>query len=105
MKKAGRPIELDALPLDDPYELIARGDAGGVFQLESTGMREALRKLKPDSFGDIVVINAPYRPGPMDNIETFINRKHGIEEPDYLHPLAKPILEGAPSSSSSTRSR
>ena len=95
LKKAGRPIELGALPLDDTatYELIARGDTGGVFQLESTGMREALRKLKPDRFGDIVAINALYRPGPMDNIETFINRKHGIEEPDYLHPLAKAILE------------
>ncbi len=95
LEKAGRPIELGALPLDDPatYELIAKGDTGGVFQLESTGMREALRKLKPDRFGDIVAINALYRPGPMDNIETFINRKHGIEEPDYLHPLAKPILE------------
>ncbi len=95
VKKAGRPIDLGHLPLDDraTYELIARGDTGGVFQLESTGMREALRKLKPDRFGDIVAINALYRPGPMDNIETFINRKHGIEEPDYLHPLAKPILE------------
>ncbi len=95
LRKAGRPLDLAALPLDDPatYELIARGDTGGVFQLESTGMREALRKLKPDRFGDIVAINALYRPGPMDNIETFINRKHGIEKPDYLHPLAQPILE------------
>ena len=56
-------------------------------------MREALRKLKPDRFGDIIALIALYRPGPMDNIETFVNRKHGIEEPDYLHPLAKPILE------------
>jgi len=95
VEKAGKSIDLGHLPLDDvpTYELIARGDTGGVFQLESTGMREALRKLKPDRFGDIVAINALYRPGPMDNIETFINRKHGIEEPDYLHPLAKPILE------------
>ncbi len=64
-----------------------------MFQLESTGMREALRKLKPDRFGDIIAMVALYRPGPMDNIETYVNRKHGIEEPDYLHPLAKPILE------------
>ncbi len=75
------------------YELIAKGDTGGVFQLESTGMREALRKLKPDRFGDIIAMVALYRPGPMDNIETYVNRKHGIEEPDYLHPLAKTILE------------
>ncbi len=95
VEKAGKSIDLGHLPLDDvpTYELIARGDTGGVFQLESTGMREALRKLKPDRFGDIVAINALYRPGPMDNIETFINRKHGVETPDYLNPLAKPILE------------
>ncbi|HYA79506.1 MAG TPA: DNA polymerase III subunit alpha, partial [Methylocystis sp.] len=95
VEKAGKTIDLGHLPLDDQttYELIAKGDTGGVFQLESTGMREALRKLKPDRFGDVVAINALYRPGPMDNIETFISRKHGIETPDYLHPLAKPILE------------
>ena len=76
-----------------PTSLLARGDTAGVFQLESTGMREALRKLKPDRFGDIIAMVALYRPGPMDNIETYVNRKHGVEEPDYLHPLAKPILE------------
>jgi DNA polymerase III subunit alpha len=95
LKKAGKPIDLSHLPLDDAptYELLAKGDTAGVFQLESTGMREALRKLKPDRFGDIIAMVALYRPGPMDNIETYVNRKHGIEEPDYLHPLAKSILE------------
>ncbi len=95
LAKAGKPLDLGALELDDQatYELFAKGDTGGVFQFESTGMREALRKLKPDRFGDIVAMNALYRPGPMDNIETFINRKHGIENQDYLHPLAQPILE------------
>jgi DNA polymerase III subunit alpha len=95
LKQAGTHLDLSALPLDDQptYELLANGDTAGVFQLESTGMREALRKLKPDRFGDIVAINALYRPGPMDNIETFINRKHGVEAPDYLHPLAQPILD------------
>ncbi len=95
LEKAGKPLDLSLLSLDDPatYELLAKGDTAGVFQLESTGMREALRKLKPDRFGDIVAINALYRPGPMDNIETFINRKHGVETPDYLHPFAQPILE------------
>ena len=95
LERAGKPIDLSALPLDDKptYEMLAKGDTGGVFQLESTGMREALRKLKPDRFGDIIAMVALYRPGPMDNIETYVNRKHGIEAPDYLHPLAKPILE------------
>ncbi len=95
LEKAGKPIDLGALALDDPatWELFAKGDTAGVFQFESTGMREALRKLKPDRFGDIIALNALYRPGPMDNIETFINRKHGIEIPDSLHPLAQPILE------------
>jgi DNA polymerase III subunit alpha len=95
LEKAGRPLDLSLLPLDDPatYELLAKGDTAGVFQLESTGMREALRKLKPDRFGDIIAMVALYRPGPMDNIETYVNRKHGIETPDYLHPLAQGILE------------
>ena len=65
---------------------MARGDTVGVFQLESTGMREALRKLKPDRFEDIIAMVSLYRPGPMDNIDPFINRKYGREEPDYLHP-------------------
>jgi DNA polymerase-3 subunit alpha len=95
LAKVGRPLDLGAVGLDDPatYELLARGDTAGVFQLESTGMREALRKLKPDRFGDIIAMVALYRPGPMDNIETYVNRKWGREEPDYLHPLIKPILE------------
>jgi DNA polymerase-3 subunit alpha len=95
LEKAGKPLDLGSLTLDDPatYELLAKGDTAGVFQLESTGMREALRKLKPDRFGDIVAMVALYRPGPMDNIETYVNRKHGIETPDYLHPLAQHILE------------
>ncbi|MFY9639446.1 MAG: DNA polymerase III subunit alpha [Rhodomicrobium sp.] len=95
LEKAGKPLDLSLLALDDPatWELFARGDTGGVFQFESTGMREALRKLKPDRFGDIIALNALYRPGPMDNIESFVNRKHGLEKPDYLHPLAQPILE------------
>jgi DNA polymerase-3 subunit alpha len=95
LERAGKPLDLAALELDDPatYELFAKGDTGGVFQFESTGMREALRKLKPDRFGDLVALNALYRPGPMDNIESFVNRKHGVETPDYLHPLAQPILE------------
>ena len=90
-------VEIDpiALALDDEntYALLSRAETVGVFQLEGSGMRESLRMLKPDRFEDIIAMVALYRPGPMDNIETFINRKHGKEEPDYLHPLIQPILE------------
>jgi len=94
---ARRGISLDPirLPLDDiaSYELLARGDTVGVFQLEGAGMRDALRKLKPDRFEDIIAIVALYRPGPMDNIDSYVSRKHRREQPDYLHPLIQPILE------------
>ena len=64
-----------------------------MFQLESAGMRDALRKLKPDCFEDIIAMVSLYRPGPMDNIPRYINVKHRIEDPSYLHPLLEPILE------------
>ena len=92
----GRGIEIDLsrLPLDDKrtFELLARADTVGVFQLESTGMRESLKRLKPDRFEDIIAMVALYRPGPMDNIPTYINRKHGEEPLDCLHPILEPIL-------------
>src|SRR5581483_5356991 len=86
---------IDHIPLDDvkTYELLASGEATGIFQLESSGMRDAIRKLKPDRFEDIIAMVALYRPGPMDNIPSFINRKHGKEEPDYLYPTLEPILK------------
>jgi DNA polymerase III subunit alpha len=94
---ARKGINLDParLPLDDAasYQLLARGDTVGVFQLEGAGMRDALRKLKPDRFEDIIAIVALYRPGPMDNIDSYVNRKHGREQPDYLHSAIQPILE------------
>ncbi len=94
---ARRGITLDParIPLDDAktFGELGRGETVGVFQLESSGMREALRKLKPDRFEDIIAMVALYRPGPMDNIESFVNRKHGTEQPDYLHDLIRPILE------------
>jgi DNA polymerase-3 subunit alpha len=91
----GGRLELARLPLNDraTFELLGRGETAGVFQLESSGMRDALRKLKPDSFEDIIAMNALYRPGPMDNIPRYINCKHGIEQPEYLHPLLEPILK------------
>jgi DNA polymerase III subunit alpha len=95
--KRGRGIDIDLakLELDDvkSYELLARADTVGVFQLESTGMRESLKRLKPDRFEDIIAMVALYRPGPMDNIPTYINRKHGEEPVDYMHPLLEGILK------------
>jgi DNA polymerase-3 subunit alpha len=98
----GRGIVLDLTTLDiagdDPkvraaYELLAKADTVGVFQLESTGMRESLKRLKPDRFEDIIAMVALYRPGPMDNIPTYIHRKHGEEPVDYLHPMLEGILK------------
>lgn len=95
IKRRGIEIDLSAVPLDDKasFDLLARADTAGVFQLESTGMRESLRKLKPDRFEDIIAMVALYRPGPMDNIPTYINRKHGEEPIDCLHPMLEPILK------------
>jgi DNA polymerase-3 subunit alpha len=91
-----RGIEVDwlDLPLDDPavYKLLSRGDTVGVFQFESEGMRRALGQVRPDCFGDIVALGALYRPGPMDNIPSFANRKHKREDVVLLHPLMKPVL-------------
>ncbi len=88
-------IDITKLPLDDrkAFELLARGDGSGVFQLEGNGMRDVLRKMKPDRFEDIIAVVALYRPGPMENIPSYIKRKHGEERPDYLHPLLEGILK------------
>ena len=95
--KRGRGVEIDlaSLELDDKaaYDLLARADTIGVFQLESTGMRESLKRLKPDRFEDIIAMVALYRPGPMDNIPTYINRKHGMEPVDCFHPMLEDILQ------------
>src|SRR5262245_13059603 len=95
--KRGRGIAIDLakLPLDDrkTYELLARADTVGVFQLEGAGVRDSLKRLKPDRFEDIMAMTALYRPGPMDNIPTYINRKHGEEPVDCLHPMLEPILK------------
>jgi DNA polymerase III subunit alpha len=95
--KRGRGVDVDlpALGLDNrkSYELLAKADTVGVFQLESTGMRESLKRLRPDRFEDIIAMVALYRPGPMDNIPTYINRKHGEEPVDYLHPMLEQILK------------
>jgi len=73
--------------------MLARGEVVGVFQVESQGMRRALVDMRPDRFEDIIALVALYRPGPMANIPTYCARKHGDEEPEYLHPVLEPILK------------
>ena len=94
-KVYGADIELGEIPLADEktFELFQRGDTTGVFQLESAGMKRYLRELKPTVFDDIIAMVALYRPGPMQFIDGFINRKHGREEITYMHPLMKNSLE------------
>ena len=95
IKKRGITVDLATMPLDDAptFAMLSRADAAGVFQFESTGMRDVLRKLKPDVFEDLIAVVALYRPGPMDNIPSFINRKQGVEPIDYMHPNLEPILK------------
>ena len=92
-----RKINLDIkkIKLDDPkiFELLSSGYTVGLFQLESSGMRDALVHMKPNKFEDIIALVALYRPGPMANIPIYNQCKHGEKEPDYLHPKIKKILE------------
>jgi DNA polymerase-3 subunit alpha len=95
VKQRDIDIDLTAIPLDDKktYEQLARAEAVGIFQLESQGMRRALLDMRPDRFEDIIALVALYRPGPMANIPTYCARKHGIEQPDYIHPKLQPVLQ------------
>ena len=95
VKKRGVDIDLSRIPLDDSksYQMMARGEVVGVFQVESQGMRRALVEMRPDRFEDIIALVALYRPGPMANIPTYCLRKHGLERPDYIHPKLEPILK------------
>ena len=88
-------FDIATIPYDDPgvYRMLGAGDTVGVFQLESSGMRDVLRKMHPDCIEDIIAIVALYRPGPMDNIPKFIACKKGEEQPDYLHPWLEPLLK------------
>lgn len=90
-----KPEDLSKIPLEHKptYDMLSKGDTVGVFQLESSGMRDVLKRLKPDRFEDIIAVVALYRPGPMDNIPSYIACKHGLEEPDYLHPSLEGILK------------
>ncbi len=90
----GVEIDLEKIPLDDArtFELLASGETTGVFQLESAGMRRYIRELQPSTVFDLAAMVALYRPGPMDNIPSYIKRKHGEEKVTYLHPLLEPYL-------------
>ncbi len=91
----GVDIDLEKIELDDPktFELFQRADTVGVFQLESGGMRNVLKDLKPNCIEEIIAILALYRPGPMDNIPTFVKRKKGLQSVHYDHPLLESILK------------
>jgi DNA polymerase-3 subunit alpha len=95
VRRRGIEIDLLKIPLDDAatFEMLARAEAVGVFQLESAGMRRALLDMRPDRFEDLIALVALYRPGPMANIPTYCARKLGLEPVEYLHPKLKPILE------------
>jgi DNA polymerase III subunit alpha len=95
IRRGKSDFDITRIPFDDPltYQMLGAGDTVGVFQLESSGMRDVLRKMKADCIEDIIAIVALYRPGPMDNIPKFIACKRGEEKPDYLHPLLEPVLK------------
>ena len=91
------PLDIDAIPLDDPetYALLASGSTTGVFQLESSGMQSLMRRLRPETFEDVIALVALYRPGPLNSgmIDDFIDRKHGKQKIEYLLPQLEPVLK------------
>ncbi len=91
-----RDIHIDILDIDlndtKTYKMLSRGFSSAIFQFESIGVKNYLKNLKPDTLNDIIALGALYRPGPMENIKTYIARKHKEEEIDYIHPLIKDIL-------------
>ena len=94
LKRRGIILDTQNIEFEDKaaYEMLARGDSVGVFQLEGQGMRDLLRKMRPDRIHDLIALVALYRPGPMDSIPKYIACKNGKEAPEYLHPLLEPIL-------------
>ncbi|MFZ4122253.1 MAG: DNA polymerase III subunit alpha [Caulobacterales bacterium] len=95
LRQQGISIDLAQIPFDDAktYDLLGSGMTFGVFQLESQGMRDTLRKVKPNKLDDIIALISLYRPGPMKNIDHYAAVKFGAEKPDYLHPSLQPYLE------------
>jgi DNA polymerase III subunit alpha len=96
-QSSGERPDMTELPLDDPktYEMLARGDSVGVFQFESDGMRDALRKVRPDEFNDLVALNALYRPGAMRYIDTYARNKRSPEAVQYADERLRPITESS----------
>ena len=95
IKKKQEDFNLTKILLDNPktYEMLSTGSTTGVFQLESAGMKDVLKGLKPDRFEDIIAVVSLYRPGPMENIPSYINRKHGNEKIIYMHPDLEEVLK------------
>ena len=88
-------IDLESIPFDDPltYQLFSQGKTTGIFQFESDGMKKYLKELKPNRIEDLIAMNALYRPGPMEYIPKFINRKHGREKIEYDVPAMEKYLK------------
>ena len=95
IKERNPNFDIDQIDINDKatYDLLSTGEATGIFQLESAGMKETLKNLKPDKFEDIIALVALYRPGPMANIPSYIERKHGREKPDYIHKKLEGLLK------------
>jgi len=95
IKQSVKNFDLSKILLDDKktYEMLSTGSTTGIFQLESSGMKDVLTGLKPDRFEDIIAVVSLYRPGPMENIPSYINRKHGKEKITYMHSSLKDVLE------------
>jgi DNA polymerase-3 subunit alpha len=95
LNKRGIQLRTQTIDFDDinTFEMLSHGDSVGVFQMEGAGMRDLLRKMKPNHINDLVALVALYRPGPMDSIPTYIARKNGKEVVEYLHPAMEPILK------------
>src|SRR6202007_197243 len=96
-RSAGERPDMTTLPLDDPttYEMLSRGDSTGVFQFESEGMREALKRVRPDEFNDLVALNALYRPGAIDQIPLYAKGKHDPASISYPDERLRSILESS----------
>ena len=95
LNEKGVKIDIKKIDLDDQnvFKLLATGETTGLFQLESTGMREAIKQMKPNKFDDIIALVALYRPGPMSNIKIYNDCKNKIREPEYIHPTLEKILK------------
>jgi len=95
IEASGKSVDIEKLSFENSevYKLFSKGHTIGVFQFESSGMREFLKKLQPTVLEDLIAMNALYRPGPMSNIDDFISRKHGKKKIAYPHPLMEPILK------------